>query len=715
MNQHKYLLGLAALAFGVAPAFAAEPVPSADLTGVEVTATRMPEPVSRVPVSITVIAGDELRARGAHDLRTALSLVAGVEAPPGGDAGPASAVPSLWGLHEFDAFLLVVDGIPWGGAFNPSIPTLDLNNVEKIEVLRGAAPVVYGATAFVGVIQVIHYAAGEAADRAQLSYGSYGSVSGEVAKALPQVGGYRQSFALSAQRQRFSDPREQINNGKFMYRGAAPLLGGTLGLDSDIVLQRQAPPSPRPLDPGNNFVTPIDANFNPADARIDEHKYHFALRYSHETPLGLWDTTASYAHSNVADVRGFIRARMIASDPGDRGNNADYQNQDRGIIDSYFDTHLSQELAEDLGLVYGADLLYGSGKQESTNGAYCAGGSAAPYGCQPDQAGPLPQPTGQRPVDEIGTVDDRRAFLGQYANLDWKPGQRWDLNGGLRISETHERKTSTHASPPAPGLDAGFPDYETKNKTRLSGAIGVSYEAWNHGTDQAVVFADYRNTFKPAALDFGPDTTPPVLEPESARSYELGIKGRLFDGRLEYDGSLFYLHFNNLVVQSAPGPGAFGPTLENAGSSRFKGFEIETRYRLRPDLKLALNYSYHDTRFISFSDRNEGDVSGNQQTLAPHVLAAAGLLYAPRQGPYGSLLANYVGNRFLKLLNDGTRTRSYVSLDATLGYHWRRYEAALRGYNLSKVREPVSGSEFGDSSLYLLPARSLMFTLGADL
>ena len=56
------------------------------------------------------------------DLAGVVALVSGVEAPPGGDAGPASAVPSLLGLHEFDAFLLGVDGVPWGGAFNPSIP-----------------------------------------------------------------------------------------------------------------------------------------------------------------------------------------------------------------------------------------------------------------------------------------------------------------------------------------------------------------------------------------------------------------------------------------------------------------------------------------------------------------------------------------------------------------------------------------------------------------
>ena len=57
-------------------------------------------------------------------------------------------------LREVDAFLLVVDGVPWGGAFNPDLPTIDLRDVERIEVIRGAAPVMYGASSFTGVIHV---------------------------------------------------------------------------------------------------------------------------------------------------------------------------------------------------------------------------------------------------------------------------------------------------------------------------------------------------------------------------------------------------------------------------------------------------------------------------------------------------------------------------------------------------------------------------------
>src|SRR5258708_6209284 len=91
-----------------------------ELEPITVTATRVPEDVDLVPLSVTVIGGEELRARRAADLSSALALAPGVDVAPGSDGGPASSDPELWGLKEVDAFLLVVDGVPWGGAFNPN-------------------------------------------------------------------------------------------------------------------------------------------------------------------------------------------------------------------------------------------------------------------------------------------------------------------------------------------------------------------------------------------------------------------------------------------------------------------------------------------------------------------------------------------------------------------------------------------------------------------
>ncbi len=58
------------------------------LEPVEVTTAKIPISINDAAATITIVTGDELRARNATDLRTALSLVAGVDIAPGGDAGP---------------------------------------------------------------------------------------------------------------------------------------------------------------------------------------------------------------------------------------------------------------------------------------------------------------------------------------------------------------------------------------------------------------------------------------------------------------------------------------------------------------------------------------------------------------------------------------------------------------------------------------------------
>ena len=173
---------------------------------VEVTATRIPETPQEVPASVTVVTGDELRARGATTLREALATVQGVDVAPGADNGPASSVVELWGLKEFDAFLLVVDGVPWGGAFNPSVETIDLGSVERIEIVRGAAPVMYGATSFVGVIQVVHKPAGAQGGVVSGFAGNHGSGGGSLGVALPKAGALASSLDLHYQKEGFEDP-----------------------------------------------------------------------------------------------------------------------------------------------------------------------------------------------------------------------------------------------------------------------------------------------------------------------------------------------------------------------------------------------------------------------------------------------------------------------------------------------------------------------------
>ena len=138
---------------------------------------------------------------------------------------------------------------------------------------------------------------------------------------------------------------------------------------------------------------------------------------------------------------------------------------------------------------------------------------------------------------------------------------------------------------------------------------------------------------------------------------------------------------------------------------------------MTPDLSLAANIAYHDARFTKFTLGGDGeggdtaaedepiDVSGNQLTLAPHILASAGLLYTPPQGFHGTVVVNYVGRRFLDEENEAPAS-AYVTLEATAGYRFGRYDLVVSGSNLTNQRPPVTQSEFGNSSYYLLPART---------
>jgi outer membrane receptor protein involved in Fe transport len=456
---------------------------------------------------------------------------------------------------------------------------------------------------------------------------------------------------------------------------------------------RDAPPSPvLRSGPALATVTPMDANFNPEDARIDEDKYHLAVGYTLPTEHGSWDTLVSVARSKVADVRAFLHP--------DLSGTADTQNQRRTIDDDYLDTHLTCKLAGDTTLMAGADLLYGLGRQTSLNGndAYTV----------PLNGSVLPPSTAAVPVAEIGTISDKRLFTGQYAQFDWKPDIRWNVIGGIRLNEAYERKNSSDLVLAPPQLASESVD---RTMVRPTETLGASYRFWGTGKDEAVVFADFRNAFKPPAIDFGPDYRPELLHPETAKSYEAGVKGALAGGQLTYQAELFVLDFKNLVVATSSG------ALANAAEERLKGVEVEARYAVAADFELAGNISYHDARYrnyLLFDGASGVNVAGRQLPLSPHGLASAGVIYGAERGLQAAAVARYMGHRYLDEQN-AAPVGGYTTVDAKVGYSWKKYRLTIDGTNLTNQRPPVTSSEFGSQSFYLLPARMIWLRLGFSL
>src|SRR3954471_14863477 len=120
---------------------------------VVVTATRVPISAAAAPASVSVITGEELRLRGVTSLASALQILPGLTFAQNGSFGATTALFLRGGESKYVKVL--VDGVPMndpGGAMNFSGITTD--NVERIEVVRGPASVLYGADAVTGVIQI---------------------------------------------------------------------------------------------------------------------------------------------------------------------------------------------------------------------------------------------------------------------------------------------------------------------------------------------------------------------------------------------------------------------------------------------------------------------------------------------------------------------------------------------------------------------------------
>jgi outer membrane receptor protein involved in Fe transport len=683
------VVGLPAAAPLHAQATSPSPAPSASPTlseYIEVTATRIPEPPEQVPAPIEVFTGQELRDRNATDLRGALSLAAGVDIAQGGDAGPAGSVPEFYGLKEFDAFLLVVDGVPWGGAFNPALTTLDLTDVERVEVLRGPAPVMYGATSFVGVIHVVHKDAGATRRAASVTFGSFGSGRASGTVRLPKWAGFDSGLTADVTRQGFSDDRTAVRRGHLRWRNARTLGSGRLRLDVDGTLLDQDPASPHPREGASlSAAVPLDANHNPDGAFLKDRRILVTTGY--ERPVGgaTWATTFSYGHSGQNEFRGFL------TDVSNDAPNARGLRKKLELNDVYFDSHLAWTAANHVKVVAGIDHLQGEGDATGAVFGYFAplGGSVAPVVAEPT-------------VLDLD-AEDRRAFSGLYGFTEWNPYAAVRLEAGVRLNRTKETRGEGE---PAPGGTEPAQEH-----VRLSGSVGASWTAWERGSDRLRLFANYTNTFKPAAVDFGlaEEESEGILEPETASSIEGGVRGQAWEGRLSLEGSAFLMDFHNLVIAQAVNG---LPALANAGAERFKGFEAAASVRLQGDWNGRATYSFHDARFRDFLTEFDGvptQLAGKRLEMSARHMFSAGLVHAPGLGLLALAEVQHVGSRFLNKRNTALAP-GYTTLAAALGWRFKRYEVRVDGTNLTDRRDPVAESELGDAQYYRLHARRIEAT-----
>lgn len=638
------------------------------------------------PQATSVITGDELQARGITDLSGALRLVAGATPAQGGDAGPAGTFPGLLGSREVDDYLLVVDGVPLGSTLVPPFETVDLNDVERIEVTRGPDPIIYGTAAFAGTIKIFHYPAGESSQSARGYVGSYGSKGLEAFTALPTVAGIRQSVSVTLSQQGYSDPRASADRYQFLYRASLQTGDGVLNLDASLLDLQQKPMSPTPVtDAGLATDVPIDSNQNPTGARINEYRSQLALNYS--TSLLGWDwlTTASLSHLTNPVQQGFLIDGFDA--PGTDPDAEGFM-QDRRVMEGFFDSHVSRAFGDDLDLTLGFNDAYSNGNAATAAFDYQASlSSAAP-------SAPVPDP------DDSAYARDLRNYAGAYVQSHWRLGRGFSLAIGLRENLTNEDRYTVDE-----GDGPSTSDYRS---TELSKSLELDWKALDTPDQSLEPYIKYTNTYQPPQFGFSPDPDDAVLlQPETVRGWQLGARGSA--PALEWKVAIMDVNFDNGViavdVNGLPG-------FANGGNDAYRDLDGELDIKLGEGLDLTLDGNYTDARyenFVTAGDSGNMQLSGNRLPLTPRVAASIGLVYGEAEGFNAAFSLHYTGTRFLDEFNQ-VSAAAFTTYDAKLGYGFGLWNLYLSAINLSDRRDPVAASELGDGQVYRLLGRS--FELG---
>ena len=162
------------------------------LKEVVVTATRVAVPA--VTAGVSVLQGDALRARGVEYVLDALREVPGAAVVQTGSFGGLTSLYLRGGNDNFVRVL--IDGVPVndpGGAFD--FANLTTENVDRIEVVRGPASVLYGSDAVTGVVQIFTRRGGGPQATASVRAGTYGTTDLE-AGLLGGTGGGPASYSV---------------------------------------------------------------------------------------------------------------------------------------------------------------------------------------------------------------------------------------------------------------------------------------------------------------------------------------------------------------------------------------------------------------------------------------------------------------------------------------------------------------------------------------
>jgi iron complex outermembrane receptor protein len=205
-----------------------------------------------------------------------------------------------------------------------------------------------------------------------------------------------------------------------------------------------------------------------------------------------------------------------------------------------------------------------------------------------------------------------------YGQATWNISPRFRLTGGLRF--TYEHKTGSYdawqggtavpiesfpaaqqaailarrnALAPTGSYDAA------KDTNNVSGTVIAAYDF----SDDIHAYASYSRGYKSPGINLVAQSLGVniFVKPEKVDNYEIGVKSRFLDGKLEFNANLFWADVSNYQANyTNTSVTPIVSYITNVGDLRSRGIEVDARATPFDGLTLTLAGVYDDAKYVKY-------------------------------------------------------------------------------------------------------------------
>jgi len=617
------------------------------------TATRTSTPVRYVPQAIDSIKTENLKRYGVNSLGAALRGIPNV-----GDGSDtrfdALRIRGFDASHDF-----YLDGVR-----DDSQYIRDLHNIERVDVLKGPAAVLYGRGSQGGIINRVSKVP-QAGQRSSIEVqgGSedlrslYADLSADPSDTL--------SLRLNIGNKDNNSFREGVSGNRQLF---APSINWQLSPDLNWLVQYQynrynrTPDrgipgvDGRPADVSRSTSYGAEGDFTDDKAQSLRSKLayelndHWQLRHT----LSVFKLHSQFDNTYLTGYNAATREVSRQRWQQDLTTRNVFNNIE---LEGTFDT-----LALEHRVLTGVEI--GSQRRDPTlyKAAASGAGSSAVPALVLDSPDRRLRHTGRTVISSDNHTEVESQGL--YVQNQLRLNDQWQLLGGLRYDRFAIETNN-------PLLDLT----EQRDSHGTSPRVGV---IWTPLPDHSF-YASWSKTFSPAGggligLTPGAKGNANDLSPEMTRQKEVGVKSDWLDQRLSTTLAIYELELYNRRTRDPEDPGSF----LLSGLQRSRGIELTAAGNVTGNWYVRGGLGLQDATVV----KDNNGFAGKRVNNVAQRNGSLFLTWKPEQGWYAETGLTFVGQRYADHLNT-TTLPGYGRWDALLGYRQKDWDLSAALDNIS--------------------------------